>query len=490
MRENSESYNSYLLRARRQLMLGSFRSYIDKIYPAAYMQKYIFGAHHDRIIQVLEKVVSGDIRKLIINIAPRYGKTELVVKMFISWCFAICSRSRFILLSYSSSLVEDNSEDIKDIMRSGYYRYMFPYVEISKKSDKKQKWNTTEGGGLYAVSTLGQVTGFGAGRTDSADEEERDLDEFTAWYNPGNFTGAVIIDDPIKPEDALSDNEREKVNRRFETTIRSRVNSRRTPIIIIGQRTHEHDLCGYVQEVEPGEWTVLSMPCLIFDEDGNETALWPHKHTVEELHKLQETDSFVFETQYQQNAKPLEGLMYERFKTYEVFPIGRYQIKNYTDTADTGSDFHCSIDYREYQNGECYVIDVLYTDKPMEYTEVKQAEMMTRDKVDLANIEGNNGGRTFSRNVEKNVRALGNAHTKFSTFTQSKNKDTRIFTNTATVQNMVYFPADWARRWPRFHNAMTSFRKEGRNAHDDAPDAVTGIVEMREKRQTTKFRRT
>ena len=191
-----------------------------------------------------------------------------------------------------------------------------------------------------------------------------------------------------------------------------------------------------------------------------------------------------------QNPKPLEGLMYEKFKTYEVFPIGRYQTKNYTDTADTGSDFHCSIDYREYQNGECYVIDVLYTDKPMEYTEVKQAEMMTRDKVDLANIEGNNGGRTFSRNVEKNVRALGNVHTKFSTFTQSKNKDTRIFTNTATVQNMVHFPVDWARRWPQFHNAMTSFRKEGRNAHDDAPDAVTGIVEMREKRQTTKFRRT
>lgn len=475
----------------RHWMLKGLRNFTECAFSEVHKTPFIFGEHHEIICDTLDRVIRGELRKVIINIAPRYGKTELVSKMFMSYGFAINPKCRFIHLSYSSSLTADNSVAVKDIVNSEMFRSLFS-ARVRKGRDTMAKWDTVQGGGLYATSTLGQITGFGAGATDAEDGEVNDeyLDEYTAEYNPHKFTGAIVIDDPIRPEDALSDTIRERVNRRFETTIRNRVNSRRVPIIIVCQRTHEHDLCGYLQEVEPGEWTVLSMPCLIFDENGNETALWPHKHTVEELHKLQETDSFVFETQYQQNAKPLEGLMYERFKTYEVFLIGRYQTKNYTDTADTGSDFHCSIDYREYQNGECYVIDVLYTDKPMEYTEVKQAEMMTRDKVDLANIEGNNGGRTFSRNVEKNVRALGNAHTKFSTFTQSKNKDTRIFTNTATVQNMVYFPADWARRWPQFHNAMTSFRKEGRNAHDDAPDAVTGIVEMREKRQTTKFRRT
>lgn len=475
----------------RHWMLQSLRNFTECAFSEVHKTPFIFGEHHEIICDTLDRVIRGELRKVIINIAPRYGKTELVSKMFMSYGFAINPKCRFIHLSYSSSLTADNSVAVKDIVNSEMFRSLFS-ARVRKGRDTMAKWDTVQGGGLYATSTLGQITGFGAGATDAEDGEVNDeyLDEYTAEYNHHKFTGAIVIDDPIRPEDALSDTIRERVNRRFETTIRNRVNSRRVPIIIVCQRTHEHDLCGYLQEIEPDEWTVISIPAIRYDENGNESALWPHKHTIEELHKILDASPFVFETQYMQNPKPLEGLMYERFKTYEVFPIGRYQIKNYTDTADTGSDFHCSIDYREYQNGECYVIDVLYTDKPMEYTEVKQAEMMTRDKVDLANIEGNNGGRTFSRNVEKNVRALGNAHTKFSTFTQSKNKDTRIFTNTATVQNMVHFPVDWARRWPKFHNAMTSFRKEGRNAHDDAPDAVTGIVEMREKRQTTKFRRT
>ena len=475
----------------RHWMLMSLRNFTECAFSEIHKTPFIFGEHHEIMCDTLDRVIGGELRKVIINIAPRYGKTELVSKMFMSCGFAVNPKCRFIHLSYSSSLTADNSVAVKDIVNSEMFRSLFS-ARVRKGRDTMAKWDTVQGGGLYATSTLGQITGFGAGATDAEDGEVNDeyLDEYTAEYNPHKFTGAIVIDDPIRPEDALSDTIRERVNRRFETTIRNRVNSRRVPIIIVCQRTHEHDLCGYLQEMEPDEWTVISIPAIRYDGNGNESALWPHKHTIEELHKIQAASPFVFETQYMQNPKPLEGLMYERFKTYEVFPIGRYQTKNYTDTADTGSDFHCSIDYREYPNGECYVIDVLYTDKPMEYTEVKQAEMMTRDKVVLANIEGNNGGRTFSRNVEKNVRALGNAHTKFSTFTQSRNKDTRIFTNTATVQNMVHFPADWARRWPQFHNAMTSFRKEGRNAHDDAPDAVTGIVEMREKRQTTKFRRT
>lgn len=475
-------------------MLGSLRSFIEGVFRNVNKTEYIFGEHHEAIISALEDVVRGRIKKLIINIAPRYGKTELAVKMFIEWCFAISPKSKFIHLSYSSALVEENSEVIKETVKSEYFRYMFPNVRISKKSDKKQKWNTTEGGGLYAVSTLGQITGFGAGTTDKSDSEreQRELDRFTAIYNPDEFTGAIIIDDPIKPEDALSDVVRERVNMRFETTIRNRVNSRKTPIIVIGQRVHESDLCGYLQETEPGEWTVLSLPCISTDESGNDVALWSHKHTLEELNRLREINPFVFETQYMQNPKPLEGLMYEHFKTYDVLPVDKklVGIKNYTDSADTGSDYLCSVDYMEYDTGEMYVIGVLYTKKPMEYTEVEQAKMMTKDGVQRSNVEGNNGGRGYARNVERNMRSLGNTKTRVSTFTQSKNKDVRIFTHSADVQNLIYFPSDWARRWSQFHTAVTSYRKEGKNANDDAPDTLTGMVEKRDPRQTTRMSRT
>mgnify|MGYP002524523871 CR=1 FL=1 len=470
-------------------MLGSLESYVETIFKQKHKTNYILGEHHKKIIDTLERVLSGEIRKLIINIAPRYGKTELAVIQFISSCFAVNPACKFIHLSYSASLAQDNSEAIKDIIKDDFYQTIFPYVRIRQGSDTKCKWSTTEGGGLYAVSTLGQVTGFGAGEVE--DDEEKSLDEFTAFFNQDKFAGAIVIDDPIKPEDALSDLAREQVNRRFETTIRSRVNSRKTPIIIIGQRTHENDLCGYLMDLEPDDWTVLSLPAITYDADGNEHPLWEFKHTLEELHKIELASPFVFQTQYMQNPTPLEGLMYERLKTYETLPVGGHIVKNYTDTADTGADYHCSIDYAEFfSTGEMYVLDVLFTDKGMEYTEPEQARMMTADSVAIANIEGNNGGRGFSRAVEKNMRELGNAKTRVVTFNQGGNKIERIFGHSVEVQNLVYFPADWKTRWPRFYNAVTSFRKKGCNAHDDAPDALTGMVEMRTPQQRTRISRT
>ena len=190
------------------------------------------------------------------------------------------------------------------------------------------------------------------------------------------YTSALIIDDPVKPEDAISDTPREKVNQRFETTIRNRVNSRNTPIIIIMQRLHEHDLCGYLMETEPGEWTVLSLPAIIY-ENGKEKALWEFKHTIEELHRMQRVNSYVFETQYMQNPTPMEGLMYGKFKTYEAIPITNRAIrKNYTDTADTGSDYLCSIDYIDTEIGN-FILDVLFTQKEMEFTEPETCLLYT-----------------------------------------------------------------------------------------------------------------
>jgi predicted phage terminase large subunit-like protein len=345
--------------------------------------------------------------------------------------------------------------------------------------------------GLYAVSTGGQVTGFGAGIVDPEDksyeyvktpeeeaEEADGVDEFTPFYD-STFAGAIVIDDPIKPEDALSDVKRERVNLRFETTIRNRVNSRNTPIIIIMQRVHEHDLCGYLLELEPEEWTVVSLPCLYIDEYGEEKALWPHKHTVKELHKLREKNEFVFDTQYMQNPKPQEGLMYRPFRTYEVIPYDKDSVrKNYTDTADTGSDYLCSICYEEHPDYN-YVTDVLYTKKPMEFTEPKTAEMLAKNRTEETNIESNNGGRGFARNVESQLYAMGCTKGYISTFTQTENKNVRIFTHSADVNNVTLFPHDWDKRWPEFYRAITGYRKEGGNSHDDAPDALTGTFEKR-----------
>lgn len=428
-------------------------------------KKFVVGKHHRMICDKLNDVLTGKTRRLIINIAPRYSKSELVSRNFIAMGLAINPAAKFIHLSYSGDLALGNSVAVKDIVKSEDYQRLFG-VEIAVGTDTKSQWNTTKGGGLYATSSLGQVTGFGAG----AIENEGD-----AWQ----FGGAIVIDDPIKPADALSDNNREAVNLHFETTIRNRVNSRNTPIIIIMQRLHEHDLCGYLMELEPDEWEVLSVPCISYNEDGEEEALWPFKHTIEELHKIESANQFVFDTQYMQNPKPLEGLMYSKLRTYEILPMEQSIRKNYTDTADKGADFLCSVCYVETPSG-MYVTDVLYTDKPMEYTEVKTAEMLLINGTQLVKVESNNGGEGFARNVEKNVRLQGTPvalKMNFTSFFQSLNKNVRIFSHSAEVQNLIYFPSDWETRWPQFAQAVKGYRKVGRNAHDDAPDVLTGMVE-------------
>lgn len=104
---------------------------------------------------------------------------------------------------------------------------------------------------------------------------------------------------------------------------------------------------------------------------------------------------------------------------------------------------------------------------------------MAKNNTSLSNVESNNGGRGFSRNVERQLREMGNTATSIYSFFQSDNKQVRIFTKSADVNNITFFPSDWERRWPEFARAIKSYRKEGGNAHDDAPDALTGTVEMR-----------
>lgn len=485
-------------------MLTSFEKYTKAMFKAQYGRSFIVAEHHRRVIEALQDVVDGKCKRLMINLPPRYGKTELVIKSFISWCFALNPRCRFMHLSYSDILVNDNSETIRNIMCLDIYKQLFPKSALSSEKGSTKRWKTKAGGELYAVSTQGQVTGMGAGNTDQTAEDLARMDggnDVLVFDDHTNemlkmigarenvFQGAIVIDDPIKPEDAESEVVRERINTRFENTIRSRANSRNTPIIIIMQRLHEHDLCGYLKEIEPEEWRVLSLPVIQTDsKTGEEYALWPMKHTIEELYRIRDINPLIFDTQYMQDPTPKEGLMYEGFMTYrpEELPTGSKAIQkwNYTDTADTGSDSLCSICFintPEY----CYVTDVLFTDASMEVTEPKQAEMLARNHTVDSLIESNNGGRGYARNIKRILRVeMRNYRCVIRTFTQTENKKTRIFTASAQVQNDIKFPEGWDKKWPKFYKALMSYRKDNKkkNQHDDAPDCLTGVYEMHSRK--------
>lgn len=204
--------------------------------------KLIRNWHHYVIQYVLDAVYQQKINRLVINIAPGYTKTELAVINFISHGLALNPRAKFIHASYSDSLAQENSSKIKDIITSVEFQELWPMaVRVDSKS--KKKWFTELGGGMLAVPAGGQIQGFRAGRMEEG------------------FTGAFIIDDPIKSDDAYSNVKRDSVNRLFNSTMRSRLALESIPMIVIMQRLHEEDLAGYLLQGGSGDkWHHLVIP--------------------------------------------------------------------------------------------------------------------------------------------------------------------------------------------------------------------------------------
>jgi predicted phage terminase large subunit-like protein len=256
------------------------------IYKENHNRKFIMSKHFEEIAMFLESVYSLNITRGIINIPPRYGKTELIIKIFTSWCIAKVPTCKFIHLSYSDSLALDNSAQTKEYIQSDAYQELWE-MTLKKDAQSKSKWFNEFGGGMYATASGGAITGFGAGGT-----------------NECIFEGAILIDDPLKPDDAFSEVKRNAVNQRYNNTIRSRTNNRNVPIIVVMQRLHEDDLSGYLLSGGSGEeWTHLNLPAL----DENNKPLWEDKHTFEELEQIRQADNYTFAGQYMQTPAPDEG---------------------------------------------------------------------------------------------------------------------------------------------------------------------------------------
>ncbi|MDI2495177.1 DNA-packaging protein [Pseudomonas aeruginosa] len=253
----------------------------DGLYFARYFFKQRMGskmvvAPHHRVIQdTLDRVVSGEITRLIINVPPGYTKTELATINMIGRGLALNNRARFMHLSYSHNLALLNSSTARGMVKSSAYQAMWP-MSLRDDADSKAMWWTEHGGGVYASSAAGQVTGFRAGHME-----------------PG-WQGALIIDDPVKPDDAYSETVRDGVNSRFNETIKSRLALETTPMIVIMQRIHYHDLSGYLLRGGSGEmWHHLNLPVIIdnsepYPEENTHGIpvehglpdgwLWPFKH--------------------------------------------------------------------------------------------------------------------------------------------------------------------------------------------------------------------
>jgi predicted phage terminase large subunit-like protein len=252
--------------------------------------------HHQIVCDALMRVFNGECTRLVINIPPRYSKTELAVINFIAWAFGRVPDAEFIHASYSSALAINNSAQIRGLVQHEAYREIFPELELANEAS--HHWRTTDGGVMYATGTAGTITGFGAGKMREG------------------FGGAIIIDDPHKADEASSDVVRKGVLDWFQNTLESRKNAPHTPIIVIMQRLHESDLAGWLlgdrgkdmtgPAVAGGNGEVWEHVCLsAWNEDA--TPLWPQKHSATELHRMEKASPYVFAGQYRQRPAPPDG---------------------------------------------------------------------------------------------------------------------------------------------------------------------------------------
>lgn len=291
-------------------LLGDFGYFARFFFKVLHGSNFFVAEHHRLIIERLTDVVRGDCRRLIINIPPRYGKTELAVRLFVAWCIANNPRAKFIHVSFSDSLAMDNSDAIRDVLRSDEWRLLFPDITISRKTDAKNKWYTEEGGGVYATSFGGPITGFGAGISGPRQYTGNGL-------SADGFGGAIIVDDPMKAADALSETMRERLNFRINNTLMSRLNNpAETPVIVIMQRLHEEDTTGFLLNGGTGDkWEHLKLSAI--REDG--TALWPEKHSIAMLEQMRAADSYTFAGQYMQEPASPGGNVFMRdwFRFYD-----------------------------------------------------------------------------------------------------------------------------------------------------------------------------
>lgn len=277
-------------------------------FPAREGMDLIEGPHHRVIGATLDRVLAGEISRLIITLPPGYTKTEMAVVNFIARGFAINPASRFIHATFSDDLARENSDKIKSLIELPEFAEIQP-VTIKTDSRAKDRWKTNEGGGMLAKAAGGPITGFRAGYMDKT-----------------RFTGALVIDDPLKPDDAFSPTKRAAVNKRATNTFRSRIAHEDVPIVVIMQRLHGDDFAGHLLTGGTGEiWDHLDLPVMIergveypkewthgrpVPHDLPDGPLWAHKHSAAQIEVLKH-DAYTFASQYMQRPVSIEGALFD-----------------------------------------------------------------------------------------------------------------------------------------------------------------------------------
>lgn len=402
---------------------------------------------------------------LVVNMGPRHGKS-FTIQNFCDYYLGVNPEAHIMVGTYNEKLSTKFAKMVRNTISTSktdndsiVYSDIFPNSKIQRGSAAANLW-ALEGSydSFLSTSPSGTSTGFGA--------------------------SLLIIDDIIKDKyEAFNENTLEDHWDWFNNTMISRLEEG-GKTIIIATRWNSGDLSGRIIEEYGDRVRTLSMKSCINEKTGE--MLCPSLLSFRKYKdKISKMDPRVASANYQQICLDEENKVYKNLKTYDYRDfIKNNKINNmgtfaYCDTADEGDDYLCNISWAfDYQSRNVYILDVYYTQEPMEITEKEVANRLINNHIKLARIESNNGGRGFARNVIRIMQEeLKDYKTVVKWFHQGDNKLARIKSNASLVMDRVYFPKDWNLIWPEFYRDINRFDSQGGNLHDDCADALTGVVE-------------
>ncbi|MGE4303222.1 MAG: phage terminase large subunit [Novosphingobium sp.] len=351
--------------------------------------------HIEAVCHQLERIARGECRRLVVSQPPRYLKTSLASIAFPAWLLGRNPKCRIICASYSAQLAEEFSSQNLNLMHSPLYRGIFPDTHIDPRKRGKTEFKTTAKGGRLATSVGGTLTGRGG--------------------------DIIIIDDPLKADDAYSEAQRQNALEWFRNTIYSRLNDPKTgAIIIVSQRLHAEDLPGFL--LEQGGWEQLILP-LEFREErtvpltrGRFKTLMPgdllqeNRHDPDEISQLRsDMGERDFEAQYNQSPAPPEGALFKRswIRRYNPDEINHDAFENIIQSWDTAYEIGAHNDYSVcttwgIYHGELYLLDILR--ERLTFPDLQRAVLAQRKKwaPQLVIVEGIGAGLSLYQNISGN----------------------------------------------------------------------------------------
>ncbi len=457
--------------ALRELLKLSFIDFVKYFFKELSNSNFIVDDFHNTIAKGLKDLTEYKAIFLNINIPPRLGKTELSGVMFAAWCLARNPYSQFIYVTASDKLQRDTSARIRKIIQCDEYKRLFN-IELTQDQTAVGLWKTTQGGGLMSSTIKGQLTGFGAGRV---------VEKINGKFqHDKGFDGCVIFDDIDKLDDSEQNNANARaVIRTIFNTALTRTNAPDTPFINIQQRVSINDttsnMLDYFGDEKLGKIINLVLP-VVTDNKTISERLYPLAK-IEKLRTDPKTAN-IFQSQFMQDPKPLEGLGFSENELKRFEKVGDYDLDIiFADPADRGNDYFSAVHLKaDSKSRNVYVYEFpVFDNKGNDNIYFSQLiEYIKNNDIDDVWLESNT---LNSLTINKLKESLPNNNFMF--VNHSKNKEARVEKASYLIKAYFKFRHEQNERYNKAFNMLTSYQLYVKNQKDDIPDVLAfGVEEL------------